>query len=80
MQPFPLWLASPPPPPTYEGHKGPSVSPRRSQARVCLAHITGLFSEGGGLENPRLAGREAETPEKRDSIQSLGQVSGSGRC
>ena len=61
-------VASPLPTSTYEGYKGLSVSPSRSQARACLAHITALFSEGGGLENPRLAGREAETPEKRDSI------------
>lgn len=69
-------------PQLVQGRKGPPPhqhpQPRPSCARLALT--SALSSEGGGLENPRVAGREAETPEKGDSAPSLGQVSGSGQC
>lgn len=52
-------------------------SARAEQGPALPSHHPSLA--GGALEDPRLAGREAETPEKRDPIQSLGEVSGSGR-
>lgn len=64
----------------HDGCAGSSTTPAsasRAKPGPRPALTSPFFSEGRGLENPCLAGREAETQEKRDSVESLGQVSGS---